>query len=107
MSENQISKKWFNILKFIATYLVAAWTFLQFVDWILTRYEVSPYWVDVLLWAFISIIASLIIYLQNKDCIHKRIFKLKEKILIPLNIILLAVALYFGFGNSDLGATTK
>ena len=107
MSDNQKNNKWFNILKFIAAYLVAAWTFLQFVDWILIRYEISPYWVDILLWAFIGVIPSLIIYLQHKDRIQKRIFKLKEKILIPLNIILLAVALYFGFGNSDLGATTK
>lgn len=107
MSDNPKNNKWLNILKFIAAYLVAAWTFLQFVDWILIRYEISPHWVDILLWAFIGIIPSLIIYLQNKDRINNRIFKLKEKILIPLNIILLSVALYFGFGNSDLGATTK
>lgn len=107
MSENLKNKKWLNTVKFIAAYLVAAWTFLQFVDWILNRYEISPHWVDILLWTFIGLIPSLIIYLQHKDRINKRVFKLKEKILIPLNIILLAVALYFGFGNSDLGATTK
>ncbi|MGV6831026.1 MAG: tetratricopeptide repeat protein [bacterium] len=100
-------KKWFTTLKILAAYLVAAWTFLQFVDWILNRYNVSPYWVDVLLWFFVGIIPSLMIYLYHKERIDKRILKLREKIIFPLNIILLAIALYFGFGNSDLGATTK
>ncbi|WP_353777487.1 hypothetical protein [Winogradskyella sp. 3972H.M.0a.05] len=100
-------KKWIKTFQFLAAYLVAAWTFLQFIDWILNRYGISPYWVDILLWAFIGIIPSLLIYLYHQDRINKRIFKLREKIIIPLNFIVLAVALYFGFGNSDLGATTK
>lgn len=100
-------KKWFKTLQFLAAYLVAAWTFLQFVDWILNRYNISPYWVDIMLWFFIGIIPSLMIYLYHQERINKRILKLREKIIFPLNIILLLVVLYFGFGNSDLGATTK
>lgn len=100
-------KKWFKTLQFLAAYLVAAWTFLQFVDWILNRYNISPYWVDIMLWFFIGIIPSLVIYLYNQERINKRMLKLREKIIFPLNIILLIVILYFGFGNSDLGATTK
>ncbi|MFK7780757.1 hypothetical protein [Psychroserpens sp.] len=100
-------KKWFKTLQFLAGYLVAAWTFLQFIDWILNRYNISPYWVDVLLWFFIGIIPSLLIYLYNQERINKRILKLREKIIFPLNILLLIITIYFGFGNSDLGATTK
>ncbi len=100
-------KKWIKTLQFLAAYLVAAWTFLQFVDWILNRYNISPYWVDVLLWIFIGIIPSLLIYLYHQERINKRILKLREKIIFPLNILILIIALYFGFGNSDLGATTK
>lgn len=100
-------KKWIKTLQFLAGYLVAAWTFLQFIDWILNRYNISPYWVDILLWIFIGIIPSLLIYLYHKERINKRILKLREKIIFPLNIILLSVGLYFGFGNTDLGATTK
>lgn len=106
-TDTKSSKKWFNTLKFLAAYLVAAWTFLQFVDWILNRYSISPYWVDILLWLFIGIIPSLIIYLHHRERINKRILKLREKIIFPLNIVLLIVIIYFGFGNSDLGATTK
>ena len=48
----ETKKKWIKTLKFLAAYLVAAWTFLQFIDWILNRYNVSPHWVDILLWFF-------------------------------------------------------
>ena len=99
--------RWIKTVQFLAAYLVAAWTFLQFVDWTLNRYDISPYWVDVLLWIFIGIIPSLLIYLYHQERINKRILKLREKIIIPLNIVFLAIGLYFGFGNSDLGATTK
>jgi len=100
-------KKWIKTLKFLAAYLVAAWTFLQFVDWVLNRYSISPHWVDILLWFFIGITPSLLIYFYHQERLSKRIVKLREKIIIPLNVILLIVGLYFGFGNSDLGAITK
>ncbi|NNL83304.1 MAG: hypothetical protein HKP28_07935, partial [Winogradskyella sp.] len=100
-------KKWVKTFQFFAAYLVAAWTFLQFVDWALNRYNISPYWVDLLLWIFIGIIPSLLIYLFHQERINKLILKKREKIIFPLNILLIMVITYFGFGNSDLGATTK
>ena len=107
MDKQNRKKKWTNTLKFFAAYLVAAWTFLQFVDWALNRYHISPYWVDILLWFFIGIIPSLLIYLYHQDRLNKRVFKRREKIIFPLNILLILVVTYFGFGNNDLGATTK
>lgn len=106
-TETKRSKKWLRTLKFLAAYLVAAWTFLQFIDWILNRYNISPYWVDVLLWIFIGIIPSLLIYLHHQERINRRILKLREIIIFPLNALILILVIYFGFGNSDLGATIK
>lgn len=100
-------KKWQTVIKILAAYLVAAWTFLQFVDWVLIRYNISPYWVDILLWMFVGVIPSLIIYLYHKERINNGILKLREKIIIPLNILLIGVIIFFVFGNSDLGSTTK
>ncbi len=107
MEEKKRQRKWIKVLQFLAAYLVAAWTFLQFVDWILIRYSISPYWVDILLWLFVGIIPSLLIYLYHQERINKKILKLREKIIFPLNAVVLALALYFSFGNSDLSATTK
>ena len=102
-----IQQKLLTVLQFFAAYLVAAWTFLQFVDWALNRYEISPYWVDLFLWLFVGIIPSLLIYLYHKERINKRILHLREKIIFSINIVFIAIGLYFGFGTSDLGATTK
>tara|TARA_R110002096_G_C14604974_1_gene722983 strand:- start:47 stop:2218 length:2172 start_codon:yes stop_codon:yes gene_type:complete len=107
MAKKFDKKRLTKTLQFFAAYLVAAWTLLQFVDWALIRYSISPYWVDMLLWIFIGIIPSLIIYLYNQERINNKILKLREKIIFPLNILLIMVVTYFGFGNSDLGATTK
>ena len=65
-----MKKKWVKTAQILAAYLVAAWTFLQFVDWILNRYSISPYWVDILLWFFVGIIPSLIIYLYHQERIN-------------------------------------
>ncbi len=107
MTKTANRKKWIKTIQFLAAYLVAAWTFLQFLEWILKRYDISPNWVDLFLWFFIGIIPSLLIYIYHQERINKKIIKLREKIFIPLNIILVFIALYFGFGSSDLGATTK
>lgn len=107
MVNKSAKQKWINTFQFFAAYLVAAWTFLQFVDWLLNRYNLSPNWVDFLLWTFIGIIPSLLIYLYHRERINRGVIKLKEKILIPINIILLAFVLFIAFGNADLGATTK
>ncbi|NQZ43717.1 MAG: hypothetical protein HRT65_05350 [Flavobacteriaceae bacterium] len=108
MDKNKaLSKKWWKVAQYLAGYLVAAWTFLQFLEWILNRYQISPHWVDIFLWFFVGIIPSLIIYLFHQDRINQRILKLREKIIFPINVILVFIGLYFGFGTTDLGATTK
>ena len=107
MNKESRKKKWIKTIQFLAGYLVAAWTFLQFFEWILKRYDLSPNWVDLFLWIFIGIVPSLAIYFHHQDRISKGVLKLREKIIFPLNLIFLAIIMYFNFGNSDLGATTK
>ncbi len=106
-AEKNNYKKWKQVAQIFAAYLVGAWTFLEFVDWILSRYSLSPYWVEFLLWVFIGIIPSLLMYLFHHERINQKSLRLREKIIFPLNIAVLAIGLYFGFGTSDLGATTK
>jgi len=100
-------KKWINTFKFLAGYLVAAWTFLQFLEWILNRYEISPNWVDLFLWIFIGLVPSLAIYFHHQERISRGALKLREKIIFPLNLLLLFGIIYIAFGSTDLGATTK
>ena len=100
-------KKWIATLKFFAAYLVAAFTFIQFLQFILDLYGISYHWVKLTLWFFVGIIPSLIIYFNHKERINNFQLKLREKIIFPVNIVLLTVVLFFVFGNKNLGATTK
>ena len=100
-------KKLTKVFQFFAAYLVAAWTFLQFLDWIFNRYQLSPHWIDICLWVFIGIIPSILIYLYHQNRINKRILHLREKIIFPLNIILLLAFLLLSFNSKDLSAKTK
>lgn len=106
-NELRQKNKWWRTIQYLVAYLVGAWTFLQFVDWFLIRYEISPYWVDILLWIFVGLIPSLLILIHNQERISQGIVKLREKIIIPINILMLSFGIYLAFGNSDLGATTK
>ncbi len=104
---NRTKNKWKKVVQITAAYLVAAWTFLQFIDWVLVRYQISPYLVDILLWLFVGILPSLIIYLFNSERINAKRLKLIEKIIFPFNVLILGISLFLFFGNSDLGSTTK
>lgn len=99
--------RWSRALKVFAGYLVASWTILQFVDWMLTRYQISPYWTDILLWTFIGIIPSLLIYLVNQERINQKKLLRREKIIIPLNLLLLFGGLTVAYGKADLGSITQ
>lgn len=107
MSSEKQTGKIKKVAKIVVAYLVAAWTFLQFVDWTLIRYNISPYWVDILLWFFVGVLPSLVIYLFNSERINNKKLKLWEKIIFPSNILVLGVFLFLFFGSSDLGSTTK
>lgn len=107
MSTQSRKRKWINTAKFLAGYLVAAWTFLQFLEWVLNRYGISPNWVDMFLWIFIGLVPSLAIYFHHQDRINKGVVKLREKIIFPCNVLLLIVVIVIGFYNSDLGARPK
>lgn len=100
-------RRWFRAAQLFAGYLVAAWTLLQFVDWVLTRYQISPYWTDILLWTFLGIIPSLLIYLVHQERFHQRKFLRREKVIIPMNVLFLFGGLTVSYGGVELGSITK
>ena len=50
-----------RIPHFLGFYAVAGWTLIQFVDWLVNRYVLSPYLVDLSLGLILSMIPSVII----------------------------------------------
>ena len=91
----------------LITYILLAWIGLQIFDWALLQFGISPHWARIFFITVIGITPSLLIYLSNKDRIHQKQLKRSEKILIPSNIILVGILLFFMFKSADLGAISQ
>lgn len=101
------SRNWRPILQLLGAYLVGAWTLLQFLDWISTRYQISPYWVDLFMWIFVGLLPGFLFYLLYKERIDQFGTNRKDKFVLSSNLVILVLVLFFSFRNTDLGATTK
>jgi len=91
----------------VTGYFVGIWGLVQFTDWVLNRYQISPHWVDALLVLFLSLIPSLIIYVWKLDRIKMGKINLLEKLFLPGNLLVSILLLFILFNGTDLGATTK
>ena len=87
-------------------YLVALWLLFAAARYLVSNYNLSPYWPDLLIVFFISFLPSVILHSYYHNQLEMRNWRLAEKIAVPSNMILSLVLLFFFFGNKDLGATT-
>jgi hypothetical protein len=102
--KRQVWKAFFQI--FIA-YVLGVWTLLQFLEWILARADISPYWVDLILWINLGLLPSLLLYFRHHQRMNDFIFKRWEKFFIGANVLLLLIALLVSFRGKDFGSTTQ
>ncbi len=88
-------------------YLGASWGLIQFIEWIVGRYGLSPYLPDFSLVILFSLLPSVIMvaYFHGRpgDDNWNRI----EKISIPANLLFTASLLLMFFSGKDLGAATE
>lgn len=101
----QIWKK--KIPQILLAYVLLAWLGLQLFDWALNQFGISPNWAQIFFISVIGIIPSLLVYLNNRERIHQKQLRFGEKILFPVNLIGLGVALFFMFRGTELGATSQ
>lgn len=88
-------------------FLGASWAIVQFVDWLVNRYYLSPHLTDLTLTILLTIIPSILIlaYFHGKPGADKWTYF--EKIGIPLNLVLLGVLVFTLFSDKNLGVTAK
>ena len=96
-----------RVPQFIGVYVVASWTILQIVDWIVNRYILSPYLTDLSLGIIIAFIPTVLImaYFHGKPGKDK--WTRVEKIGIPINLATGITILAIIFYPKDLGASTE
>lgn len=95
-----------RVPQYLAIYLGASWGLVQFVDFIGTRYGLSPRWTDLTLLAIALLLPSVLLYTYHHGRPGPDSLKRTEKVFIPLNVVLLAVVLTFVGAGSNLSAVT-
>lgn len=94
-------------VQLITGYFAGVWGLIEFIEWLLKRYQISPYWTDVLLVFFLSLTPSLLLYAWNSERIRQGKINFLEKLALPGNLALSALLIFIFFRGTDLGATTQ
>jgi len=84
-----------RVPQFLGGYLAASWIIVEFLDWLVNRYPLSPYLVEFGLVAMASMIptVALIAYFHGKPGRDR--WTRVEKIGIPSNLVIAAALLFF------------
>lgn len=100
-------QSWFDrrLLQVAGVYLASAWTFFQFVQWLVNRYVLSPYLIDVCLWLLLLLLPSALL-VAHAGKRHGGWSRL-QKVGIPCNVGVAAGLLLIGFQGKDLGSAQE
>ena len=96
-----------KILQHLTLYILLAYVVFKVLEWAFLKIGLSPQWALLILIAFIGVIPSLLIYLNNRDRIHQSKLNLGEKILFPSNLAIVALVVFFMFKSTEVEAISK
>lgn len=93
-----------RFFQFFLSYLVAGWGILQFMEWLVGRYALSPAWVDVVVVFLLSMLPSvaLVTYFHGRPGRDR--WQKVEKIFLPTNLLLAIGLIAFLFSGQQLKA---
>ena len=95
-----------RIPQILGAYLIASWAVLEFADWAVNRYLLSPYLVD-FAFALLALMApSVLLLAWYHGAPGRDSWSRLEKIGIPLNLAVAGIVLFGVFQGRDLGAAT-
>ena len=92
----------------LTIYLAASWGVVQFVDFAVEEFLLSPHWTRVSLIALLLLLPSVVVlgWFRGKPGRERETLAKTEKIGIPANLVLCAAVLWVLFAGEDLGAAT-
>lgn len=95
-----------RIPQILGAYLIGSWAVLEFADWAVNRYVLSPYLVD-FAFALLALMApSVLLLAWFHGAPGPDNWTRLEKIGIPLNLAVAGIVLFGVFQGRDLGAAT-
>ncbi|MEL6822394.1 MAG: tetratricopeptide repeat protein, partial [Calditrichota bacterium] len=96
-----------RVPQILGSYLIGGWAIVQFVDWNVKRYVLSPYLTDLALVIVLSLIPTVTIIAWFHGMPGRNAWTRVEKVGIPLNLLATMLLLMVVFQNKDLGAASK
>jgi tetratricopeptide (TPR) repeat protein len=91
----------------IGIYLGVGWGILQFTEWIVNRYLLSPHFVDLAIVILVSVVPSITLLAYFHGMPGRNRWRTLEKITIPLNMIILALLVIYIFNGKDFGRMSQ
>ncbi|UCC84481.1 MAG: tetratricopeptide repeat protein, partial [Gemmatimonadota bacterium] len=95
-----------RVPQILGIYLAVGWGVLEFTDWLVNRYLLSPHLLDFSLVAWATMIPTVLLLAWFHGAPGADQWTRAEKIGIPANLVVAAVLLVSLFGGKDLGAAT-
>ena len=95
-----------RVLQILGIYLATSWAIIEFLDWLISRYSISPNLSEFGLVTLASMIPTVIFLAYFHGRPGRDEWTRVEKIGIPTNILGTILLLFFLFNGKDLGAAT-
>jgi tetratricopeptide (TPR) repeat protein len=95
-----------RVPQILGIYLAVGWGVLEFTDWLVNRYVLSPHLLDFSLVAWATMIPTVLMLAWFHGAPGADEWTKAEKIGIPTNLVAAAILLVSLFGGKDLGAAT-
>jgi tetratricopeptide (TPR) repeat protein len=96
-----------RVPQILGIYIAAGWGIVQFVDWLVNRYLLSPNLVDLALVVLLSLIPSSMIIAYHHGKPGRDKWKKPEKVGIPLNVVFSFLLVFFLFQEKDLSKVSQ
>lgn len=96
-----------RVPQILGVYLAAGWAMLEFTDWLVNRYALSPHLIDLGLVAWALMIPTVLILAYYHGAPGRDRWTRVETIGVPLNVLVAAIVLVVVFAGRELGAVTR
>jgi tetratricopeptide (TPR) repeat protein len=95
-----------RVPQFLGVYLAAGWGVLEFTDFLVNRYVLSPHLTDLALLAWALMLPTILMLAWFHGAPGRDHWTRIERIGIPVNVVLAAILLVVVFQGKELGAAT-
>lgn len=96
-----------RVPQILGIYLGTSWAIIEFLDWLINQFSISPHLPKFVLLTLVSMIPTVLLLAYYHGKPGKDEWTKVEKIGIPTNVLAVILMLIFVFSGKDLGATTS